>query len=84
MYSPISLYKVKAIFETGACKITTRFATYIARPLKVEDDYILVKSPKANYTGSVVVQVSLNGQQFEKDITFNYRDQQNPFYYYYP
>ena len=68
--------------QPGACKITTRFATYIARPLKVEDDYILVKSPKANYTGSVVVQVSLNGQQFEKDITFNYRDQQNTFYYY--
>ena len=68
--------------QPGACKVTTRFATYIARPLKVEDDYILVKSPKANYTGSVVVQVSLNGQQFEKDITYNYRDQQNTFYYY--
>ena len=68
--------------QPGACKVTTRFATYIARPIKVEDDYILVKSPKANYTGSVVVQVSLNGQQFEKDITYNYRDQQNTFYYY--
>ena len=48
--------------QPGACKIITRFAIYIARPLKVEDVYILVKSPKANYTGSVVVQVSLNGQ----------------------
>ena len=60
--------------QPGACKIITRFAIYNARPLKIEDDYILVKSPKANYTGSVFVQVSLNGQQFEKDITFNYRD----------
>ena len=68
--------------QPGACNITTRFATYHAKPLKVEDDYILVKSPRANYTGSVVVQVSLNGQQFEKDITYNYRDQQNTFYYY--
>ena len=72
----------KGFDQPGACKVTTRFATYIARPIKVEDDYILVKSPKANYTGSVVVQVSLNGQQFEKDITYNYRDQQNTFYYY--
>ena len=60
--------------QPGACNITTRFATYHAKPLKVEDDYILLKSPKANYTGSIVVQVSLNGQQFEKDITFYYRD----------
>ena len=72
----------KGFDQPGACKVTARFATYIARPIKVEDDYILVKSPKANYTGSVVVQVSLNGQQFEKDITYNYRDQQNTFYYY--
>ena len=68
--------------QPGACYIVTRFATYEARPLKVEDNYILVKSPRANYTGSVVVQVSLNGQQFGKDITYNYRDQQNTFYYY--
>ena len=68
--------------QPGACHIVTRFATYEAKPLKVEDDYILVKSPRANYTGSVVVQVSLNGQQFGKDITYNYRDQQNTFYYY--
>ena len=36
--------------QPGACKIITRFAIYNARPLKLEDDYILVKSPKANYT----------------------------------
>jgi len=34
--------------QPGACEIITRLAIYIARPLKVEDDYILVKSPKAN------------------------------------
>ena len=45
--------------QPGACNITTRFATYHAKPLKVEDDYFLVKSPKENYTGSVDVKVSL-------------------------
>ena len=68
--------------QSGACDITTRFATYHAKPLYVEDKFMIVKSPKANYTGSVVVQVSLNGQQFEDDITVNFRDQQNTFYYY--
>ena len=68
--------------QPGACNITARFSTYHSRPLIVEDNYMIVKSPEANYTGSVVVQVSLNGQQFGDDITYNYRDQQNTFYYY--
>ena len=68
--------------QPGACNITARFATYHARPILVEDNFMIVKSPEANYTGSVVVQVSLNGQQFGDDITYNYRDQQNTFYYY--
>ena len=68
--------------QPGACNITTRFATYHAKPVLVEDNFMIVKSPEANYTGSVVVQVSLNGQQFGDDITYNFRDQQNTFYYY--
>ena len=68
--------------QPEACNITARFATYHAKPAIVEDNYIIIKSPEANYTGSVVVQVSLNGQQFGDDITYNYRDQQNTFYYY--
>ena len=68
--------------QPGACNITARFSTYHARPILVEDNFMIVKSPEANYTGSVVVQVSLNGQQFGDDITYNYRDQQNTFYYY--
>ena len=68
--------------QPGACNITARFSTYHAKPLIVEDNFMIVKSPEANYTGSVVVQVSLNGQQFGDDITYNYRDQQNTFYYY--
>ena len=66
----------------GACNITTRFSTYHSKPLLVEDNFMIVKSPPANYTGSVVVQVSLNGQQFGDDITYHFRDQQNTFYYY--
>ena len=68
--------------QPEACNITTRFATYHAKPVIVEDNFMIVKSPEANYTGSVVVQVSLNGQQFGDDITYNFRDQQNTFYYY--
>ena len=68
--------------QPGACNITARFATYHSKPLLVEDSFMIVKSPEANYTGSVVVQVSLNGQQFGDDITYNFRDQQNTFYYY--
>ena len=43
---------------------------------------MIVKSPKANFTGGVVVQVAMNGRQFEKDITVNFRDYENTFYYY--
>ena len=68
--------------QSGACNITARFATYHTKPLDVQNNYLLVKSPEANYTGSVVVQVALNGQQFEKDITVHFRDRQNTFYYY--
>ena len=70
--------------QEGACNVTVRFTTYHVKP-ELEDiksDTIKVKSPKANYTGSVVVQVALNGQQFEDDITVNYRDKENTFYYY--
>jgi len=68
--------------QPGACNVTVRFATYQVKPLKYSNNNIIVKSPQANYTGAVVVQVALNGRQFEKDITVGHRDQQNTFYYY--
>ena len=70
--------------QEGACNVTVRFATYQVKPEldNIGSDLIKVKSPQANLTGSVVVQVALNGQQFEKDITINYRDKENTFYYY--
>ncbi len=68
--------------QPGACNVTVRFSTYHVKPDIIENDYIIVKSPQASLTGSVVVQVALNGRQFEKDITINYRDIQNTFYYY--
>ena len=68
--------------QPGACNITARFATYHTKPIHVESNYMIVKSPEANYTGAVLVQVALNGRQFEKDITINFRDYENSFYYY--
>ena len=68
--------------QREACNITARFATYHTKPIYVDNKYMIVRSPKANYTGAVVVQVSLNGKQFEKDITVRYRDYPNTFYYY--
>ena len=68
--------------QPGACNVTARFATYQTKPYKIDNTYMMVKAPEANLTGSTVVQVSLNGQQFEKDLTINYRDKQNTYYYY--
>ena len=68
--------------QPGTCNITARFATYHTKPLRVEENFMIVKSPKANFTGGVVVQVAMNGRQFEKDITVNFRDYENTFYYY--
>ena len=70
--------------QEGACNVTVRFATYHVKPEldNIKSDNIKVKSPNTNYTGSVVVQVALNGQQFEDDITVNFRDKENTFYYY--
>ena len=68
--------------QKEACNITARFATYQVKPIHVEHNYMIVRSPTANLTGAVVVQVSLNGKQFEKDKTINYRDYLNTFYYY--
>jgi hypothetical protein len=68
--------------QFGACNITVRFATYQVKPIEVTHDYMVVRSPQANLTGAVVVQVALNGRQFDKDITVSLRDEQNTFYYY--
>jgi hypothetical protein len=68
--------------QKGACNVTVRFSTYHIKPSVIESEYLIVNSPKVNFTGAVVVQVALNGRQFEKDITVNFRDKENTFIYY--
>ncbi len=68
--------------QPGACNVTVRFSTYQVKPEIHAAEYIVVKSPEVNFTGATTVQVALNGQQFDKDITVRYRDVENTFYYY--
>jgi hypothetical protein len=68
--------------QTGVCNVTVRFATYQVKPDYFDSNVISVRSPKASYPGAVVVQVALNGRQFDKDIIINFRDEENTFYYY--
>ena len=48
--------------QLGACNIIARFPTYHSKPLLVEDNFMIIKWVEVNYTGSGVIQVSLNGQ----------------------
>jgi hypothetical protein len=68
--------------QKGACNVTVRFSTYHIKPTIIDNNYLEVTSPAVNFTGAVVVQVALNGRQFEKDITVNFRDKENTFTYY--
>jgi len=68
--------------QTGACNVTARFSTYQVKPTEYTRDYMVVTSPKVNFTGATTVQIALNGQQFDKDVTLGFRDVANTFYYY--
>jgi len=68
--------------QPGACNVTARFSTYQVKPIVVTNEYMVVTSPKVNFTGATTVQIALNGQQFDKDITLRFRDIENTFYYY--
>ena len=68
--------------QTAACNVTARFSTYQVKPEELTSEYIIIKSPAVNFTGATTVQVALNGQQFDRDITYRFRDSENTFYYY--
>jgi len=70
--------------QPGACNVTVRFSTYMVKPISYTNDTIIVSSPQTNFSGAVVVQVALNGKQFDKDIKINFRDKENTFFYYKP
>lgn len=65
------------------CNKTVRFATNEVKPLNDTNDTIIwVSTPAVKIPDSVVVAVSLNGQQFTKDIVIHVRDDENTFEYY--
>ena len=68
--------------QAHACNVTVRFSTYPIKPINYTSDTIFVTSPASNFTGAVVVQVALNGKQYDKDIQINFRDNENSFYYF--
>jgi len=68
--------------QTGGCNPTVRFSTYEVKPTIFNATNLEVQSPKVNFTGATTIQLSLNGQQFDKDISLRYRDRENTFYYY--
>lgn len=62
--------------------MTVRFGNIYTKPVKYKDDEIRVKSPSVNVPDAVVVAVALNGQQFTKDKTLRFKDNENTFYFY--
>lgn len=68
--------------QPGACNVTVRIATYHIKPDLIAQDKLTFTTPAVNFTGATVVQVALNGRQFDKDILVHNRDTENTFYYY--
>ena len=68
--------------QPGACNVTVRIATYHIKPDLIEKEKLVFTTPLVNFTGATVVQVALNGRQFDKDIEVKNRDKENTFYYY--
>lgn len=68
--------------QMATCNLTVRFGNIYTRPYKHDHYEIRVKSPPVSVADAVVVAVGLNGQQFTKDKTLNFRDPENTFHYY--
>lgn len=68
--------------QVNACFPIIRFSTYQVKIYDMQETSLKVRSPKVNLIGAVTVQVSLNGRDFENDITIYERDVENTFIYY--
>lgn len=68
--------------QAGACNATIRIASYHIKPHIIEKEFMTFKTPEVHFTGATVVQVALNGRQFDKDIEVHHRNKENTFYYY--
>ena len=69
---------------SNATSSTTHKTEYEKKEIQSPDSIsaIFVESPKVKIPDSTVVSVSLNGQQFSKDIVVHVRDDENTFEYY--
>jgi hypothetical protein len=72
----------KGFRQEGVCNMTVRFSTYQVIPLNYTSTDIFVKTPQVEAPDDVVVAVGMNGQQWTRDITINYKDEENTFTYY--
>ncbi len=71
--------------QEGSCNVTVRYGPIqqkITNVTNYTDSEIIITSPPATYPDSVVLSISLNGQQFINDLTLHYRDPENTFVYY--
>ena len=68
--------------QTSVWNPTIRFGNIYAIPSKISEYEIQVKTPEVDVPDAVVVAVGLNGQQFTKDKTLHFKDEENTFYYY--
>ncbi len=62
--------------------MTVRYGPLTQKPTKISATELEVTSPEVEVPGAVVVSVSLNGQQFVRDQTLHFRDEENTFTYY--
>lgn len=65
-----------------ACNVTVRFGTFQVRPVNFTDNVIYVRAPNVTLPDDVVVSYGINGQQYNPDLTLNYKDKENTFTYY--
>lgn len=68
--------------QPATCNMTVRFGNIYTTPISYDSYQIKAKTPKVDVPNAVVVAVGINGQQFTKDKTLRYKDEENTFYYY--
>lgn len=79
--TPLNLTAIN-LDHQNACNIRVRFSTIDAEPEIIDGNTLLVRTPSANFSGAVEVQLSLNGKDYDEDTTVNFRDISHTFYYY--
>lgn len=68
--------------QQATCNMTVRFGNIYVKPLVFNDNEVRVRTPRVDVPDAVVVAVSPNGQQFTRDKTLRFKDNENTFWYY--